>query len=206
MTSRLRDVGAGWLFVTLAGITLVASSRSWCADRAEQTTTRPRVLDDAAHDRAADAPSAREPVRSGAGPGGRPRGVHARESRFGFMAFHGGELEAMTDVVARRAADLAGASWYVVRHPADQAHFPSIEVDPAHSLRIGPVLDHVEVVVTVHGFGRHDMFTTLLLGARTGCSPTTSKPISASICPSTSCARISTPSRGRCAARILGIR
>ncbi|MEZ5216119.1 MAG: poly-gamma-glutamate hydrolase family protein [Ilumatobacteraceae bacterium] len=85
-------------------------------------------------------------------------------SRFGFMAFHGGELEAMTDVVARRAADLAGASWYVVRHPADQAHFPSIEVDPAHSPALARFLDHVEVVVTVHGFGRHDMFTTLLLG------------------------------------------
>ena len=33
-------------------------------------------------------------------------------SQFGFMAFHGGALEAMTDVIARAAADASGASYY----------------------------------------------------------------------------------------------
>ncbi|HTI77421.1 MAG TPA: gamma-glutamylcyclotransferase, partial [Mycobacterium sp.] len=43
-------------------------------------------------------------------------------SRFGFMAIHGGGLEQMTDVIAGRAADAAGASVYVLRHPANYPH------------------------------------------------------------------------------------
>ena len=43
-------------------------------------------------------------------------------SRFGFMAIHGGGLEQMTDVIAERAADAAGASVYVLRHPDDYPH------------------------------------------------------------------------------------
>ncbi len=39
-------------------------------------------------------------------------------SGFGFLAIHGGGLEEMTDVIAERAAAAAGASVYVVRHPA----------------------------------------------------------------------------------------
>lgn len=87
-------------------------------------------------------------------------------SRFGFMAFHGGKLEAMTDVVASRAAADAGASYYGVLHTDDQTHFPSTEVSPAHSPALARFLDHVEVVVTVHGFGRRGYFTSLLLGGR----------------------------------------
>lgn len=86
--------------------------------------------------------------------------------RFGFMAFHGGALEAMTDVVAERAAELAEASYYGVLHPADQPHFPSIEVDPAHSPVLAGFLAHVTVVIAVHGFGREGMYTSLLLGGR----------------------------------------
>lgn len=38
-------------------------------------------------------------------------------SSFGFMAFHGGELEEMTDIIASRAAERAGASYYGIQLP-----------------------------------------------------------------------------------------
>lgn len=85
--------------------------------------------------------------------------------RFGFMAFHGGSLEAMTDVVARAAAEQAGASYYGVHQPPDlKWHIPSSQVSPADSSALDAFVRHVEVVVTVHGYGRHGFFTTLLLG------------------------------------------
>jgi phage replication-related protein YjqB (UPF0714/DUF867 family) len=86
-------------------------------------------------------------------------------SRFGFMAFHGGSLEEMTDVVAAAAAERAGASLYAVRQPADfQWHIPSNLIDPVHSTALQGFLDHVDVAIAVHGFGRQDMWATLLLG------------------------------------------
>ncbi len=87
-------------------------------------------------------------------------------STFGFLAFHGGALEATTDVIASSAAQLAGASYYGIVHPGDQPHFPSIEVDPQHSALLAGFLGHVEVVVAIHGFGRQGYFTSLLLGGR----------------------------------------
>ena len=39
------------------------------------------------------------------------------DGRFGFLAFHGGSLERMTDVVATEAADASGASLYAVLQP-----------------------------------------------------------------------------------------
>lgn len=85
-------------------------------------------------------------------------------SRFGFMAFHGGRLEAMTDVIASAAAQASGASYYGVLFPDGVDHLPSTQVDPVHSPRLTAFLEHVEVVVTVHGFGRQGFFTSLLLG------------------------------------------
>jgi len=86
---------------------------------------------------------------------------------FGFMAFHGGGLEHMTDVVARTAAAAVGASYYGVHQPEGlRWHIPSSEVDPAQSERLAQYLDHVEIVITVHGFGRHGYWTTLLLGGQ----------------------------------------
>ena len=86
---------------------------------------------------------------------------------FGFMAYHGGSLEEQTDVIAREAADRSGASYYAVLQPADlQWHIPSHKVAAAESPRLAEFLDHVDVVVTVHGFGRRGMFTSLLLGGR----------------------------------------
>ena len=85
-------------------------------------------------------------------------------SAFGFMAFHGGELEVMTDVIARAAADAAGASYYGVHHPADVEHLPSHSVDPEHSPALAAFLAHVDVVITVHGYGRVGHWATLLVG------------------------------------------
>lgn len=85
----------------------------------------------------------------------------------GFMAYHGGNLEWMTDVIARRAADASGASLYSVSQPAGmREHLSSTRVDPAQSARLTEFLGHVEIVVTVHGFGRRGMFSSLLLGGR----------------------------------------
>ncbi len=85
--------------------------------------------------------------------------------RFGFMAFHGGSLERMTDAVAVDAAERAGASCYVVAQPEDlRWHVPSKLFDPADSDGLAGFLDHVDDVVAVHGYGRTGLFTTLLLG------------------------------------------
>ena len=86
-------------------------------------------------------------------------------STFGFMAFHGGNLEAGTDQVASQAAVLSGASLYAVRQPSSlRWHLPSIEVTPDDSPALAAFLAHVDVAVAVHGFGRADHWTSLLLG------------------------------------------
>jgi len=85
-------------------------------------------------------------------------------SRFGFMAFHGGRLEEMTDVVASLAATLADASYYGILTPADAPHLPSTAFQPSASPALARFLDHVEVVVTVHGYGRNGLWTSLLAG------------------------------------------
>ena len=86
-------------------------------------------------------------------------------SRFGFMAYHGGNLEELTDVVAAAAAERSGSSLYAVIQPPDlRWHIPSTSVRPEHSSGLRRFLDHVQVVVTVHGFGREGYWTSLLLG------------------------------------------
>jgi phage replication-related protein YjqB (UPF0714/DUF867 family) len=86
-------------------------------------------------------------------------------SRFGFMAFHGGNLEEGTDAVATAAADAAGASLYAVRQPPTlRWHVPSIEVVPEESEALAAFLAHVDVAVAVHGYGREGHWTTILLG------------------------------------------
>jgi phage replication-related protein YjqB (UPF0714/DUF867 family) len=88
-------------------------------------------------------------------------------SRFGFMAYHGGGLEQATDVIAREAAAIAEASYYGVRHPADwDLHIPSTRVTPNESPTLAGFLDHVRIVITVHGYGRRTLFTSVLLGGR----------------------------------------
>jgi phage replication-related protein YjqB (UPF0714/DUF867 family) len=85
----------------------------------------------------------------------------------GFMAYHGGHLEWMTDVIARRAADASDASLYAVVQPEGmREHFTSTTVDPAESPQLARFLDHVEIVITLHGFGRRGMFGSMLLGGQ----------------------------------------
>jgi phage replication-related protein YjqB (UPF0714/DUF867 family) len=91
--------------------------------------------------------------------------VSERRGRFGLMAIHGGNLERGTDVVAEAAAERAAASFYAVRQPADLTwHVPSTQFDPVASPALAAFLDHVDVVVSVHGYGRAGMWTTLLVG------------------------------------------
>ena len=91
---------------------------------------------------------------------------------FGFMAFHGGALEERTDLIATAAAEASGASLYAVLHPPpDPLHLPStlgnlLRVRPADSPALARFIEHVDVVVTIHGYGRWGMFTAILLGGR----------------------------------------
>ncbi|WP_326545378.1 poly-gamma-glutamate hydrolase family protein [Mycolicibacterium sp. ND9-15] len=88
-------------------------------------------------------------------------------SRFGFLAIHGGGLEQMTDVIAERAADAAGASLYVLRHPDHYPHhLPSARYRAQDSERLAEFLDHVDVAVSLHGYGRIGRSTQLLAGGR----------------------------------------
>lgn len=88
-------------------------------------------------------------------------------SRFGFLAIHGGGLEQMTDVIGTRAADAAGASVYVVRHPDQYPHhLPSARYLAEESERLAEFLAHVEVAVSLHGYGRIGRSTELLAGGR----------------------------------------
>ena len=85
--------------------------------------------------------------------------------RFGFMAYHGGALEQRTEVIASRAAAASGASLYTVEHPGPSPqHFPSTLVRREESAALDEFLDHVDLVITVHGYGRWGRFTSLLLG------------------------------------------
>ncbi len=83
--------------------------------------------------------------------------------RVGFLAFHGG-LEAGTEDVAAAAAEAAGGSLYTVVQPSSvRWHVPSHQVaSPA----LGAFLDHVDVGVSVHGYGRRDRPRDILVGGR----------------------------------------
>src|SRR6516162_1041482 len=85
-------------------------------------------------------------------------------SPFGFMAFHGG-LEGGTETIAAEAAALAGASLYTVVQPADLVwHVPSALVSPEDSAELTRFLEHVAVVVAVHGYGRPGRSNDVLVG------------------------------------------
>lgn len=86
-------------------------------------------------------------------------------SSFGFMAFHGGNLEEGTDGIAAAAAAASDSSLYAVRQPSSlRWHIPSVEVTPDDSPALARFLDHVQVAVAIHGYGRQGMWTTLLVG------------------------------------------
>lgn len=86
-------------------------------------------------------------------------------SRFGFLAIHGGGLEQMTDVIAERAACACGASVYTVRHPGGYPHHLASRLyRPAESGALAAFLDHVDTVISLHGYGRIGRSTHLLAG------------------------------------------
>jgi phage replication-related protein YjqB (UPF0714/DUF867 family) len=88
-------------------------------------------------------------------------------STFGVMAYHGGQLEKVTDIVATEVAEATGASYYGLLHLADEpAHVPSTEIDPAHSPALADFLDHIDTVVTLHGYGRKRLSHSILLGGQ----------------------------------------
>lgn len=88
-------------------------------------------------------------------------------SRVGVMAYHGGNLEEGTDLIADLVAERTGASLYAVRQPAGmRLHLPSHRFRPDQSERLAAFFDHVSVVITIHGFGRRSMFRSVLLGGR----------------------------------------
>lgn len=83
------------------------------------------------------------------------------------MAFHGGELEKVTDIVAREAAERSGASYYgIVQRQDPLVHLPSTKVSPDESATLATFIDHVDVAVTIHGYGRKHLRRSLLLGGR----------------------------------------
>ncbi len=83
----------------------------------------------------------------------------------GFMAYHGGALEAMTDVIAAAAAERSGASLYAVVQPVGmREHLASTKIRPAESTALARFVAHVDTVITVHGFGQRGLFGSLLLG------------------------------------------
>ncbi len=86
-------------------------------------------------------------------------------SPFGIMAFHGGNLERTTDVIATEVAERCGTSLYaVIQHPPLREHVPSTTIRPEHSRWLQAFVDHVHTVIAVHGYGRETQFWKVLLG------------------------------------------
>jgi phage replication-related protein YjqB (UPF0714/DUF867 family) len=54
----------------------------------------------------------------------------------------------------------------VCQAPPHRHHLASVHFDPSHSEALARFLDHVEVVVTIHGYGRRRLRRHLLLGGR----------------------------------------
>jgi phage replication-related protein YjqB (UPF0714/DUF867 family) len=104
-------------------------------------------------------------------------------SAVGFMALHGGSQDRGTDLLARRAAEQSGASYYAIVQPSRlRVHLTSRLHKPDHSARLLGFLRHVEIAISVHGFGREgfslwvdpgrgpilDPYGPALRGAQTG--------------------------------------
>ncbi len=87
--------------------------------------------------------------------------------RIGLMAYHGGNLERSTDAVAREVAERTGASLYaVLQRPPLRQHVSSLAFDPAESEALACFLAHVDVAVSIHGYGRETSWHHLLIGGR----------------------------------------
>ncbi len=76
-------------------------------------------------------------------------------SAVGFMALHGGSQDRGTHEIASRAAEQAGASYYAIVQPSGlRVHLTSRLHNPVHSERLQAFLRHVQIAISVHGFGR----------------------------------------------------
>jgi phage replication-related protein YjqB (UPF0714/DUF867 family) len=76
-------------------------------------------------------------------------------SSVGFIALHGGSQDRGTEQIAGRAAAHAGASYYAIVQPsALRVHLTSRLHDPDDSAQLRAFLEHVDVAISVHGFGR----------------------------------------------------
>lgn len=85
-------------------------------------------------------------------------------SPVGFLAVHGG-LEPGTAEIATQAAARAGASSYVVVQPGHlKRHVPSTEIDPAHSDALARFVQHVSVIVSLHGYWGHGPTPSVYVG------------------------------------------
>ncbi|MBT8215823.1 MAG: hypothetical protein HKN74_04750 [Acidimicrobiia bacterium] len=84
----------------------------------------------------------------------------------GVMALHGG-LEDGTAEAAAAVARATLASHYAIIQPDDLAwHIPSVEHDPRQSPKLRRFLEHVDLVVSFHGFGRKGLENVALVGGR----------------------------------------
>lgn len=82
----------------------------------------------------------------------------------GFMALHGG-IEEGTAEIATAAAESCGASLYAVRVGSGLWwHVPSTRFDPQESDALAGFVNHVNVVISIHGYGRDELGATVLLG------------------------------------------
>ena len=76
-------------------------------------------------------------------------------SKVGFLALHAGSQDRGTEQIARRAAENAGASYYAIEHPPQlRVHLTSRLHDPKHSRQLQAFLEHIDIAISVHGFGR----------------------------------------------------
>jgi phage replication-related protein YjqB (UPF0714/DUF867 family) len=72
----------------------------------------------------------------------------------GFLALHGGGQDRVTDEIASAAAARSGASLYaVVQPPTLRWHIPSYRYSPEESDRLRTFVEHVRLVISVHGYG-----------------------------------------------------
>jgi phage replication-related protein YjqB (UPF0714/DUF867 family) len=76
-------------------------------------------------------------------------------SAVGLMALHGGSQDRGTHEIASRTAEQTGASYYAIVQPSGlRFHLTSRRHNPDDSDRLRAFLQHVEIAISVHGFGR----------------------------------------------------
>ena len=76
-------------------------------------------------------------------------------SAVGLMALHGGSQDRGTHEIASRTAQQTGASYYTIIQPSRlRFHLTSRHHNPDDSDQLQAFLQHVEIAISVHGFGR----------------------------------------------------